>query len=94
MAKLTPYSEKQIFQQKIEDYLKKSTEDYSRFFDGRSTFVTYYAKNNVASYHESTLDSAIEMIGSHSPIRYNRIENFILYQFPNLDLNVIEDEME
>ena len=93
MAKLTPYSEKQIFQQKIEDYLKKSTEDYSRFFDGRSTFVTYYAKNSVASYHESTLDSAIEMIGSHSPIKYNRIENFVLYQFPNLDLDIVEDEM-
>jgi len=93
MAKLTPYTEKQIFQQKVEDYLKKSTEDYSRFFDGRSTFVTYYAKDNLGSYHESTLDSAIEMIGSHSPLRYNKVENFILYQFPNLDLNIIEDEM-
>jgi len=93
MAKLTPYTEKEIFENKIEDYLKKATIDYSRFFDGRSTFVTYYSRNNISSLYENTLDSAVEIIGSHSPIKYNKIENFVLYQFPNLDLNIDESDM-
>jgi hypothetical protein len=93
MAKLIPFSEKDIFQNKVEDYLKKSTEDYIKFFDGRATFVTYYSKNNISSFHEATLDAAIEMIGTASPLRYNKIEDFVFYQFPNLDLNLVDDEM-
>jgi len=92
MAKILVKNEKVIFQNKINDYLRKSTEDYSRYFEGRPTFVTYYHKNDIRSSYEGTLDHAIEIIGELSGVRYNKIENFPLYNLPQLDLNLDETE--
>jgi hypothetical protein len=93
MAKLIPRNESTIFQNKIADYLKKSTEEYSKFFEGRATFVTLFSKNMISSFHESTLDNSVELIGQESTIRYNKYQNFPLWQFPTLDLNLDEGEM-
>ena len=60
--------------------------------DKRPSIVTYYNINQT----ESTLDPgsklAYDNIGDESPIRYNRIEDFIIYGFNRIELQLENDE--
>ena len=71
------------------DLLKNS---FYTLNDKKPSIVTYYNINQV----ESTLDPgsklAYDNIGDESPIRYNKIEDFIIYGFNRIELQLENDE--
>ena len=83
--------EKAIVNRNIESFVNYLN-DTGRYIEGNETSVTYYHKNNKASYEDVGLGNVVEIIGSESPIKYNRIENFPLYAMSELNLTYDYDE--
>ena len=65
---------------------------FYQWTDKKCTKVTYYNINK----EKSTLDPgsrlAYDEAGEDSPIRYNKIEGFYLYNFPKIELNLENDD--
>lgn len=85
--------EKNIINHTIQNY-NNFVNDKGKFIEGHETFTTYYSKNQKASTNDIGLGATTEIIGCESPIKYNRIENFPLYNFNELQLQYeFDDEM-
>lgn len=85
--------EKKVINQYVETYLD-STDKYSKYFEGTPTFTTYYSKDNTKSTEDIGLGGAIEIVGLESPIRYNKIENFPIYDIEEIQPSLeIDDEL-
>jgi hypothetical protein len=81
-------SPKDIIQNNIRDYISLSTGPYSKLLQGTPTFVTYFRKNILASKEDPSLETVVEIVGSESPISYNKIDNFILYGIEQLSISI------
>lgn len=85
--------EKSIINNNIQNY-NNYVNDKGKFIEGSPTFVTYYNKNNDASSEDIGLGNVVEIIGSESPIKFNRISDFPLYNFDEIQLEYeFDDEM-
>jgi hypothetical protein len=82
--------EKAIIETYLDNYVK-TTNDFSRFIEGSPNFVTYYSKDVQASTEDMGLGAVLEIIGSESPIKFHKIQNFPLYNMdeinPTLELS-------
>jgi hypothetical protein len=86
--------EKAIIEKYLDNFVNQ-TYDYSRFIEGSPTFVTYYSKDILASTEDVTLGGITELVGTESPIKYNKIENFPLYGIDSALLPALEfDEQD
>lgn len=79
---------KKLINTNVESMVKKSESQYSRMLDSSPTFVTYYNASKI----ESTLDdvgfgTVDEILGEDSPIRFKKINNFVVYGFPKIELS-------
>lgn len=83
--------EKAIIHRNIENYNNYINET-GLYIEGNPTFTTYYSKNNKASTEDVGLGNVVELVGTESPIKYNRIENFPLYGMTEMNLNYDFDE--
>jgi hypothetical protein len=79
--------EKAIIETYLDNYVK-TTNDFSRFIEGSPNFVTYYSKDVQASTEDMTLGGVLEVIGSESPIKFNKIENFPIYNMEEVSPNL------
>ena len=77
MSKLI--SEDKLVQNRVDDYLEKSSSKFSKFLESTPNFVTYYQYDRVNSTLDKGLDNVEKHIGAHSPNRFNKIEKFPLY---------------
>ena len=93
MANLNLKKEIDTFNQLIKDRQERISLDYTKFFSKKPAFVTYYNQNQLASTYESSLDDTVGLLGEDSPIRFNKIEEFPLYNFSGTD-SVSEDETD
>lgn len=85
--------EKNIINHTIENY-NNFVNDKGKFIEGHETFTTYYSKNQKASTNDVGLGATTEIIGCESPIKFNKIENFPLYNFNEMQLQYeYDDEM-
>ena len=78
----------------IEKYINNftgTTKDFSRFIEGSPNFVTYYSKDIMNSMEDQTLQGVMEVIGVESPIKFNKIENFPIYNMEQIDPNLEYD---
>ena len=57
------------------------------FTDKRPTIVTYYNINKTYSSLDPGSKLQMDNIGEESPIRYNRIFDFLLYGFSRIETN-------
>lgn len=82
--------EKAVIETYLDNYVK-TTNDFSRFIEGSPNFVTYYSKDIQASTEDITLGGVLEVVGTESPIKFNKIQNFPIYNMeeinPNLELS-------
>lgn len=69
---------KDIVNSYVSSYLN-GTEQYSTFQDSAPNFVTYYSKNQQFSSSDHGLDNVEEIIGTNSPLRYNKLKDFPIY---------------
>lgn len=60
--------------------------------DKKPTIVTYYNINKEATTLDPGSKLSYDNIGKNSPIRYNKIEDFLLYGFTRIELNTENDE--
>jgi len=91
MAKILK-NEIDIFNENVLKRLNYSTVDYSKFFEGSPIFVTYYTRNVLSSTEDSTLNTGLAILDSNesSPIKFNKIENFPIFNCTGLS-DVMED---
>ena len=85
--------EQEILEKHITSYIDKVS-DFSKYIEGTPTFVTYYAKDIKASTADKTLQGVHELIGNNSPIKYNKIKHYPIYNIDELtpDMNYDEDD--
>ena len=60
--------------------------------DKKPTIVTYYNINKEASTLDPGSKLSYDNIGENSPIRFNKIDDFMLYGFTRIELNTENDE--
>lgn len=84
-------NEKELINNYVNDYLN-TTAELSKYIQGSPTFVTYYNKNLLASTQDMGLKAVHEIIGAESPIRYNKINNFPLYNLSELPVQIGTDD--
>ena len=71
------------------DLLKNS---FYTLNDKKPSIVTYYNINQVETSLDPGSKLAYDNIGDNSPIRYNKIEDFIIYGFNRIELQLENDE--
>lgn len=65
---------------------------FAKFLNKNPIYVTYYPVNNAESRTDAGTGSAYEMIGPHSPVRFNKINNLPTFNIPEIKPDVIMDE--
>lgn len=83
--------EKSVINTYLDNYVN-TTSDFSRFIEGSPNFVTYYSKDVNASTEDIHLGGVMETIGTESPIKYNKIDNFPIYNMEEINPNITLDE--
>lgn len=68
----------------VNDYTD-AINDYSEFLQGSPTFVTYYSINKRNTTEDVGLGGVVELVGSESPVSYDKIKNFPLWNFDELN---------
>jgi hypothetical protein len=86
MAKIL--DDKSIIDAQIQENLNNALHDYSSLFDQSPMYITYYNKKVSASSQDAILDTVYQVAGSESPVRFNRIERFPLYNLDQLSLDL------
>jgi hypothetical protein len=82
--------DEQILETAVQEHLQSALGDYSEMLGRSPTFVLYYNKRVSASSSDVNLDTVYQVVGSSSPIRYNKIDNFPLYDIEQLSLDLSE----
>lgn len=76
----------------IDIYSKNKIGQYSKFLNSTPTFVTYYHRNMVRSRQDVGTGGIESELGPRSPIRFNKILNFPIYNIPQLNPQNVYDE--
>ena len=82
--------EKRMVEDNIFKYEDRLKSPVSRFIETTPTFVTYYHVNPDISTVDEGYKDVHSILGSHSPIRYNKIESFPLYGIDQIVLQLQE----
>lgn len=74
-------------------YEKRLGSQYTIFFDNKTpTFTTYYHINNINSITDSGFLNVENILGSESPIRFQKIENFPIYGIESIKPDLVDDD--
>lgn len=92
MAKVISTEKSPYINKQIEIYAKNKVGQFSKYLQKNPVFVTYYGINQQMSRADVGLGSVKEEIGAKSPIRYNEIKEFPVYNLPDLKPDVTFDE--
>ena len=84
-------NEKDIVNSHVKDYMDRVT-DLSKYINGSPSFVTYYNKDMLASTNDMGLKGVHEIVGMESPIRYNKINDFPIYNITEFQIDIDTDE--
>jgi hypothetical protein len=90
MGKLIP--QKQLQQNAIESYLNQVSNDYSNLMEGSPTFVTYYSKDGLDSTQDQGLENVVKIVGTESPIKYNKVKEFAMYGIQQAEIQTAFDD--
>lgn len=85
-------STERLVERNISQFIEDSTENYAIFFKGAPTFVTYYSKMYYTSDNDRQFEAYNEAVGSESPITYNRIEKFPVWNMETSEFNSDESD--
>lgn len=91
MGKFIQETEKKFIENQINNYLD-ATNSYSKQFNGSPIFCTYYQMDLNSSTRDVTLNTPVSIVGTDSPLRYNKIENFPLYLEGDMNFQQVLEE--
>ena len=92
MAQILNVEKPQYINQIIDIYAKNKVGQYSKFLDKAPIFVTYYHINEALSRADVGTGNIESELGERSPIRFNKILNFPIYNIPELKPDISYDE--
>ena len=92
MAQILNVEKPQYINQVIDIYSKNKVGQYSKYLDKSPTFVTYYHINEALSRSDVGTGNIESELGERSPIRFNKITNFPMYNIPELRPDINYDE--
>lgn len=92
MAQILNVEKPQYIGQMIDIYTKNKIGQYSKFLDKAPLYVTYYHINNAMSRADVGTGNVEVELGEKSPIRFNKILNFPIYNIPELKPDITYDE--
>jgi len=75
-------------QQQIRENLADALTDYSSMLASAPTYLSYYNKRVTASSQDANLDVVFQVAGQESPVRFNRIDRFPVYNLEQLTLDL------
>ena len=76
---------KELIQNQINSSLALNAQ-YSEYLSGNPTFVIYYQMNTQESKQSESLESVHSLKGANSPVKYNKINNFMVYGVDTLSI--------
>ena len=79
--------EKTILKKSVDRYVKAVVKDYSKYFEGSPTYITYYQLNDMATLQDVTLETVNSLVGSSTPNKYKKIDDVVVYSVDALDLS-------
>lgn len=83
MAKLIDIEKTQYINKNIQIFSEKKIGQYSKFLNKNPLFITYYHINDRMSRADIGTGGIQSELGSSSPIRFNKIKEFPIYNFPD-----------
>lgn len=92
MSKIINVEKAQYLSENISTYAQNKVGEYSKFLDKTPFFVTYLAINSNLSRHDVGTGGVASDIGPKSPIRYNQINHFPVFNIPDLKPDIEFDE--
>ena len=92
MAKIMSVERVQTLTNNIDIYTKNKLGQYSKFLEKNPIFVTYYHINHAMSRADVGTGTVEAELGERSPIRFNKIRNFPVYNIPELKPDLVYDE--
>lgn len=92
MARILNVEKSKYFNDIISMYTQTKLGQYSKFLNMTPTFVTYYHINQPLSRTDVGTGSIETDLGPRSPIRFNKIYNFPIYNVPELHPDMEYDE--
>lgn len=92
MANILGVEHSQFMKNTIDIYAKNKVGQYSKFLSSTPTFVTYYHRNMVQSRQDVGTGGIESETGPRSPIRFNKLLNFPIYNIPELHPDLNYDE--
>lgn len=92
MAHLMSVEKSKFINDNINIYKQNKVGQYSKFLEKNPIFVTYYHINQALSRTDVGTGGIENETGRRSPIRFNKILNFPMYNIPELKPDIIYDE--
>jgi hypothetical protein len=92
MAHLMSVEKSKFINDNINIYKDNKIGQYSKFLEKNPIFVTYYHINRALSRADVGTGGIENEVGRRSPIRFNKILNFPIYNIPELKPDVVYDE--
>lgn len=79
--------QKEMIDKNISNYLERTTTDYSQYFEGSPTYITYYQYNFSESSQDGNLETVHSLLGDNSPNKYKKIFDVVVYGVDALDIS-------
>ena len=92
MARIQSVEKARFINQNIEIYSQNKIGQYSKFLDKNPIFVTYYHICNTLTRTDTGTGGIEDEIGPKSPIKYNKILQFPMYNIPEIKPDIVWDE--
>lgn len=75
-------------------YEKRLESQYTIFFDDKApTFTTYYHINNINSIADTGFLNVENILGSESPLRFQKVESFPIYGIDSIKMELTDEDV-
>ena len=92
MARIQSVEKSKFINQNIDIYSQNKIGQYSKFLDKNPIFVTYYHICNTLTRTDAGTGGIEVELGPRSPIKFNKILQFPLYNIPEIKPDIVWDE--
>ena len=92
MAHIMSVEKSKFINENIKIFTQNKVGQYSKFLEKNPIFVTYYHINTAMTRTDVGTGGIESEIGPRSPVRFNKILEFPLYNFPELRPDIVFDE--
>lgn len=86
------FSEETLLNNNLFQFEDRLKSHMNKYVEGGAILVTYFSQKEEASTADRGFQDIEQLFGSRAPLRYNKIENFPLYQFTAANPENVEEQ--